>query len=56
VPFILRRAREWSTLDFMAVLEDIAPGSLDEAGRVLRSRAKAEAEGSAAPVQSNGGW
>lgn len=37
VPFALRRAREWISLDFMAVLEDIAPGSLDEARRVLKS-------------------
>ncbi len=35
VPFALRRAREWVSLDFLAVLEDIAPGSLDEARRVL---------------------
>ncbi len=38
VPFVLRRARDWISLDFMAVLEDIAPGSLDEAGRVLKGR------------------
>ncbi len=37
VPFALRRAREWVSLDFLAVLEDIAPGSLDEARRVLVS-------------------
>lgn len=37
VPLLLRRARSWTGLDFMTVLEDIAPGSLDEAGRVLRS-------------------
>jgi type VI secretion system protein ImpA len=37
VPFALRRAREWISLDFMAVLEDIAPGSVDEALRVLKS-------------------
>lgn len=37
VPFALRRARDWISLDFMAVLEDIAPGSLEEAGRVLKS-------------------
>ena len=36
VPFALRRAREWISLDFMAVLEDIAPGSVDEAQRVLK--------------------
>lgn len=38
VPLALRRAREWVTLDFMAVLEDIAPNSIDEAKRVLLSR------------------
>lgn len=37
VPFALRRAREWVSLDFLAVLEDIAPGSLEEARRVLVS-------------------
>ena len=41
VPFVLRRARDWISLDFIAVLEDIAPGSLDEATRVLKSQ-KAE--------------
>jgi type VI secretion system protein ImpA len=35
VPFALRRARDWVSLDFMSVLEDIAPGSLEEARRVL---------------------
>ncbi len=37
VPFVLRRARDWISLDFMAVLEDIAPGSIEEATRVLKS-------------------
>ncbi len=37
VPLALRRAREWVTLDFLQVLEDIAPGSMDEARRVLTS-------------------
>lgn len=41
VPLLLRRARSWTGLDFMAVLEDLAPGSLEEAGRVLRSKAVA---------------
>jgi type VI secretion system protein ImpA len=45
VPFALRRARQWISLDFMAVLEDIAPGSLDEASRVLKSGR-----------ESSGGW
>ncbi|MEP7222371.1 MAG: type VI secretion system ImpA family N-terminal domain-containing protein [Novosphingobium sp.] len=38
VPFVLRRAKDWISLDFMAVLADIAPGSLDEATRVLKTR------------------
>ncbi len=37
VPMALRRAREWVNLDFLEVLEDIAPGSMDEAKRVLVS-------------------
>lgn len=44
VPFILRRARDWISLDFMAVLEDIAPGSIEEATRVLKSQ-RAESSG-----------
>lgn len=35
VPLALRRARDWVTLDFLSVLEDIAPNSLEEARRVL---------------------
>jgi type VI secretion system protein ImpA len=35
VPLVLRRARDWVTLDFLSVLEDIAPNSLEEARRVL---------------------
>lgn len=35
VPFALRRARDWISLDFLAVLEDIAPGGVGEAKRVL---------------------
>ncbi len=41
VPFVLRRARDWISLDFMAVLADIAPGSLDEATRVLKNKTAA---------------
>ena len=37
VPFALRRARDWVSLDFLEVLEDIAPNSLDEAKRVLQN-------------------
>jgi type VI secretion system protein ImpA len=35
VPLVLQRAREWISLDFLGVLADIAPNSLDEARRVL---------------------
>jgi type VI secretion system protein ImpA len=60
VPFALRRAREWISLDFMAVLEDIAPGGLDEAVKVLKGgRIKSlEASASAAfsPSTESGGW
>ncbi len=35
VPALLLRAREWVTLDFLAILKDIAPNSLDDARRVL---------------------
>jgi len=38
VPLVLQRARDWINLDFLAVLEDIAPGALSEAGMVLRSQ------------------
>jgi hypothetical protein len=36
VPFALLRAKDWINLDFMAVLEDIAPGGFDEAIKVLK--------------------
>ena len=39
---LLQRAREWVGLDFMAILEDIAPGSLDEVRTVLQSRKQRE--------------
>jgi type VI secretion system protein ImpA len=38
VPLVLQRARDWVALDFLQVLEDIAPGGLDEARRVLASK------------------
>jgi type VI secretion system ImpA family protein len=44
VAVALQRAREWVNLDFMALLEDIAPGALDEAKRVLVSQRKPPAE------------
>ena len=40
VPAALQRVREWVSLDFLALLEDIAPNSLDEAKRVLVSQRK----------------
>lgn len=42
VPLALKRARDWVNLDFMAVLEDIAPNSLHEARTVLMAREKEE--------------
>ncbi len=62
VPLVLRRAREWTTLDFLSVLEDIAPGGMDEAARVLRySRVQSAPDGwdqaaSAASDEASGGW
>lgn len=53
VPFALRRAREWVSLDFMAILEDIAPGSMEEARRVLMaSRGEATGGGSSSDGES----
>ncbi|HQS95886.1 MAG: hypothetical protein B7X90_03595 [Novosphingobium sp. 17-62-19] len=51
VPLLLKRAREWTGLDFMTVLEDLAPGGVEEAARVLQSRrtGTASVEVSAAP-------
>jgi type VI secretion system protein ImpA len=51
VPFALRRAKEWISLDFISVLEDIAPGSVGEANRVLRS----VRQGSGRPDDRNSG-
>lgn len=42
VPFALRRAKHWINLDFMAVLEDIAPGGAEEAMRVLKVQSVTE--------------
>jgi len=41
VPAALQRVRDWVELDFLALIEDIAPGALDEAKRVLLSRRNA---------------
>lgn len=35
VPVVLQRVRAWVTLDFLSILKDIAPNSIDEAQRVL---------------------
>lgn len=35
VPVVLQRAREWVALDFLSILKDIAPNSMDDAKRVL---------------------
>lgn len=35
VPALLLRARQWVALDFLTILKDIAPNSLDDARRVL---------------------
>ena len=54
VPVLLRRAKEWISLDFMAILEDIAPGSVDEANRVLKSGRSASSASS--DNSSSDGW
>lgn len=60
VPLVLRRAKEWISLDFLAVLEDIAPGGLAEANRILTSsRGSSGSSGedfSEAPSASSGDW
>lgn len=67
VPFVLRRAREWISLDFMAVLKDIAPGGLDEATRILTgprvdnnngddAGSASSDDGWSTPQKSNDGW
>lgn len=38
VPMLLDRAKAWIALDFMSVLQDIAPGALDDARSLLQSR------------------
>jgi type VI secretion system protein ImpA len=61
VPFALRRAKEWISLDFMAVLEDIAPGGVEEAAKILKS-VKVASDGSASwdsgtsGSESDSGW
>ncbi len=45
VPLALKRAREWVTLDFLAVLQDILPNSLDEAKNILMTRPREDSNG-----------
>lgn len=57
VPFALRRARDWVSLNFLQVLEDIAPNSLDEARRVLvNGRSESTEEWSSPPASEGDGW
>jgi type VI secretion system protein ImpA len=44
VRLILERAKTWVELDFLAILDDIVPGSLEDVARVLVSRPKEETE------------
>jgi len=44
VPVALQRAREWVNLDFLSLIEDIAPSALEEAKRVLVSQRKPPGE------------
>jgi type VI secretion system protein ImpA len=41
---LIQRARAWVSMDFMAVLEDIAPDSTADAKRVLMTKAERDAE------------
>jgi type VI secretion system ImpA family protein len=38
VPVLLRRARQWVSMDFMAVLNDLVPNSVEDARNVLLSK------------------
>lgn len=38
VPLLIQRAREWVPLDFLSILEDMLPSSVDDAKRVLTMR------------------
>jgi type VI secretion system ImpA family protein len=42
IPVALRRVRGWINMDFLAILRDIAPGGMTEAGAVLLSRPEEE--------------
>ncbi|MCB2078755.1 MAG: type VI secretion system protein TssA [Novosphingobium sp.] len=56
VPFALRRAKEWISLDFMALLEDIAPGGSTEAGQVLKLQRTSVGDSSSGSGSSNDSW
>lgn len=43
IPVALGRVKGWITMDFMAILADIAPNSVNDATAVLRARAEADA-------------
>lgn len=45
IPVALRRVRGWISMDFLAILRDIAPGGMNEAGAVLLSRPEEESSG-----------
>ncbi len=45
IPVALRRVRGWITMDFLAILKDIAPGGMHEAGSVLLARPEEESSG-----------
>ncbi len=45
IPVALRRVRGWITMDFLAILRDIAPGGMHEAGSVLLARPEEENSG-----------
>jgi type VI secretion system ImpA family protein len=40
IPIALRRIRGWISMDFMAILKDIAPSSVSDVGSVLLARAE----------------
>jgi type VI secretion system protein ImpA len=42
VPIALRRVRGWITMDFMAILNDIAPNSVSDVGSVLLARGEGD--------------
>ncbi|UYY60297.1 ImpA family type VI secretion system protein [Sphingomonas sp. S2-65] len=42
IPVALRRVRGWINMDFLAILRDIAPGGMVEAGAVLLARPEEE--------------